>query len=167
VDPPELDAELEARRFERFEPTRVMTRALDGVGATPGGVERCGLAELVAAVSELRGSSEVDRAAHLERLQVLPLEKLGFVVRDGGAVVCAGLVVVEGDHAGIFDVVTAAAHRGRGHASALTAAMLRAAADAGATTAYLQVDAANPPARAVYARAGFVDRYEYWYRRAP
>jgi ribosomal protein S18 acetylase RimI-like enzyme len=167
VDPPDLDAQLEARGFEKFEPTRVMTRSLAEVGEAPAGVERCEIPELVEVVAALRGSNDVDRAAHLERLGVLPLERLGFVIREGGAPVCAGLVVIEAPFAGIFDVVTAASHRGRGLATALTAAMLRAAAGAGATVAYLQVDAENPPARAVYARAGFVDRYEYWYRHAP
>lgn len=167
VDPPHLDAELDARGFEKFEPTWVMTRTIAHVGAAPDGVQQCDVATLVHTVSDLRGSSDVDRAAHLERLGVLPLQRLGFVVRDAGEPVCAGLVVIEDVHAGIFDVVTAGGHRGRGLATMLTAAMLHAAAEAGAETAYLQVDAENPPARAVYARAGFVDRYQYWYRRAP
>jgi ribosomal protein S18 acetylase RimI-like enzyme len=168
VDPPGLDDQLEARGFVKFETTWVMTRPLDGVGAAaPPGVASCEMRELVDAVSELRQASEVDRTGHLERLGALPLARRGFVIRDGGAPVCAGLLVIEPPCAGLFDVVTAVAHRGRGLATVLTAAMLHAAATAGATTAYLQVDAENAPARAVYERAGFVDRYAYWYRRAP
>jgi N-acetylglutamate synthase len=175
VHPPELDAALDARGFTSFEPTRVMTRPL-GPSSAHGGtprvhVGRCDVATLVDAVSTLRGASDIDRAAHAQRLDALPLDRLGFVIRDGTAAdaapVCAGLVVIEHPFAGIFDVVTSPARRGRGHASALTAAMLDAATAAGATTAYLQVDATNDPARTVYLRAGFVDRYTYWYRRAP
>jgi len=172
VDPPDLDAQLDARGFVAFEPTQVMTRSLAQVGTPPPQtttalpVDRCDLAAGVEAVSILRGASQVDRAAHQQRLHALPLSCIGFVIRDGADPICAGLVVLEPPFAGLFDVVTAPAHRGRGLASALTAAMLAAAATAGATTAYLQVDAANAPARAVYHRHGFVDRYTYWYRKA-
>jgi ribosomal protein S18 acetylase RimI-like enzyme len=170
VHPVDLDAALEARGYAAFEPTRVMTRPLGASTAhvgTAAAVERCDVATLVDAVSTLRGASDVDRVAHVQRVEALPLERLGFVIRDRGEAVCAGLVVIEHPFAGIFDVVTSPAHRGRGHASALTAAMIDAATTAGATTAYLQVDATNEPARAVYRRHGFVDRYTYWYRRAP
>src|SRR5688500_7533180 len=59
VEPPDLDVQLATRGFEKFEPTRVMTRALGEVGEAPAGVERCEVAELVATVSDLRGSSDV------------------------------------------------------------------------------------------------------------
>ena len=42
--------------------------------------------------------------------------------------------------------------------------LLANAAAAGARLAYLQVDAANPPARAIYHGMGFADAYAYHYR---
>lgn len=130
-------------------------------------VEAVPVERAVAAVAALRGSSAVDAAAHHERLHALPLVRQGFVLHDRGAPVCAGLVILDGGHVGLFDLVTAPSHRGRGLATAITAAMLAWGRRAGATTAYLQVDVDNAPARAIYRRHGFVDRYTYWYRAAP
>jgi ribosomal protein S18 acetylase RimI-like enzyme len=169
VSPPQLDAELEARGFARFEPTHVMTRDLTGWRTCGAEVaaERCDVDAFVAAVSALRGAVERDVAAHAERLRALPLAVDGFVMRDRGTPVCTGLLVVEPPYAGIFDVVTAEVFRGRGLASRLTSVMLDRAAAAGATTAYLQVAVDNDAALAVYRKHGFVERYRYWYRARP
>lgn len=167
VSPPELDAELATRGYVRFEDTRVMVRAIDAPVRADATVEICPLDRFVSSVSSLRGASSREVSAHLERLEALPLATQGFVVRDRGTVVSAGLVIAEPPYAGIFDVITAEAYRGRGHATRLTSTMLDWAGAAGATTAYLQVDAANAAARAVYTRAGFADVYGYWYRSAP
>jgi predicted GNAT family acetyltransferase len=64
-------------------------------------------------------------------------------------------------------MVTSAERRGRGYATAIVQALLSQAVAAGARYAYLQVDAANAPARHIYERFGFRDRYAYWYRAAP
>ena len=53
------------------------------------------------------------------------------------------MVVVEGDVAGLYDVFTAEAARGRGHAERVCRHLLACAAARGATVGYLQVDAAN------------------------
>jgi ribosomal protein S18 acetylase RimI-like enzyme len=87
------------------------------------------------------------------------------VVEFDGEPVAAGQTVVEGEVAGLYDIVTASAWRGRGIGRALSALLLSDARACGASTAYLQVDAGNVPARSVYARLGFVDRYAYWYRQ--
>ena len=75
-----------------------------------------------------------------------------------------GLVVVEGDVAGLYDVFTAEPARGRGHAERVCRHLLACAAARGATVGYLQVDAANEPARRIYRRLGFSDGYSYHYR---
>jgi ribosomal protein S18 acetylase RimI-like enzyme len=72
--------------------------------------------------------------------------------------------VVEGDVAGIYDVFTADAARGRGHAERVCRHLLAFAAAQGATVGYLQVDAANEVARRIYHRLGFADGYSYHYR---
>jgi GNAT superfamily N-acetyltransferase len=171
VSPTDLDDHLYARGFLPSEETRVMTVELAEHARTteppPHPVESCDLETVIAAVSALRGAQPQQIAAHGERLRMLPLAIQGFVIRHGGAALCAGLVIVELPWAGIFDVVTAEAHRGRGLASALTDAMLDWSRGHGASAAYLQVEAENRPARAVYLAHGFVDRYAYWYRAPP
>lgn len=64
-------------------------------------------------------------------------------------------------------VVTATAHRGRGHGRCVVEALVAWATQAGADAVCLQVAADNAPARALYRSAGF-DRelYRYHYRRA-
>ena len=59
----------------------------------------------------------------------------------------AGQVVVEDDLAGLYDIVTDPAERGRGHAGDVSRRLLGAAVAMGAGTAYLQVDAGNCEAR--------------------
>ena len=81
-----------------------------------------------------------------------------------GAVQACGQIAVEGDLAGLYDVATAAAVRGRGLATGLCAGLLERAAGQGARTAYLQVDAGNAPALRVYRRLGFAAAYGYHYR---
>jgi predicted GNAT family acetyltransferase len=88
-----------------------------------------------------------------------------FVVQfDGDAPVACGSLALEGKLAGIFGMVTAAEHRGRGIASAIVAKLLDDARAADAETAYLQVEADNVPARRAYSKFGFKDCYAYWYR---
>jgi ribosomal protein S18 acetylase RimI-like enzyme len=74
------------------------------------------------------------------------------------------LAVVEGAVVGLYDVVTAEAARGRGHAERVCRHLLAFATVQGATVGYLQVDAANETARRIYRRLGFADGYSYHYR---
>jgi ribosomal protein S18 acetylase RimI-like enzyme len=118
----------------------------------------------VDAVGELRGSPAEHRAAHLARLEGMPLAVRAVAIERAGRVIATGLTIVEDDSAGLFDIVTAEHERRRGHARVVVAGLLRVARELGAREAYLQVDAANEPARRLYRQFGFVPRYEYWYR---
>jgi len=66
-----------------------------------------------------------------------------------------------GHFAGIFNVATAPAHRGRGYAAALTARIASDAFAAGAHCAWLQ---SSPSGYNLYQRLGFrtVERWECW-----
>ena len=68
---------------------------------------------------------------------------------------------------GVSAVTVDEAHRRQGLATELTTALYRWGADRGARWAYLQVSSSNAAARALYARAGFVEHHRYHYRRAP
>jgi ribosomal protein S18 acetylase RimI-like enzyme len=173
--PASLDDRLADAGFIGYDETRVMTcslvgDALDGLAAADHGlaVREVGVPEFAYAVGRLRGSPPAQIDAHLRRVLDGPL--LASTVRligfDGGNVPrVAGQVVVEGDLAGLYDIVTDPAERGRGHAGAVSRRLLGAAVAIGAGTAYLQVGTGNAPARRVYSKLGFVDRYAYWYRR--
>ena len=85
----------------------------------------------------------------------------------GGEIAALGMVVADGDHAGIFEMITHPDHRDRGMAKAILHSLLRWAGSRGAQIAYLQVLDGNEPAERLYRGAGFVPRYQYWYRVRP
>ncbi|WP_249012200.1 N-acetyltransferase [Conexibacter sp. DBS9H8] len=77
----------------------------------------------------------------------------GIVVEDG-----------QGDWAGLFSLVVAAAHRGRGLGRELVLALVE---EARAASIYLQVAMDNPVAIALYERLGFQRVYSYQHLVAP
>jgi ribosomal protein S18 acetylase RimI-like enzyme len=169
--PEELDDALQARGYVAFDRTLVQIRSLaeiprlasrpDVVLATPS------IVEFVEAVGELRGSSARERVAHLERLSSTPLAMNAVVASIEGRVVAAGQAAIDGDLAGIFDMMTATEWRGRGLATLIVEALLAWAARQRATHAFLQVNDDNAPALAVYRRFGFTTAYTYHYRARP
>lgn len=160
--------------MERIDDTRVMVAAIEAAAsarAEPGEtatavsfrpVDGDAFAEWVGGQ---RGSSAEARAAHAERIRQSPVRHRALFVVDGaGTPVAGGQVVLEGELAGLYDIFSAAAMRGRGLARALCRRLLQLAAAEGGRVAYLQVEADNAPARGVYARLGFADAYAYHYR---
>ena len=188
TQPVGLDAELARRGWPMFDDTRVMllaelqgrspaqAAALAGSGAEAGQMVQSrlppgwtetqeGALDYARTVGALRGSSALEIESHAQRLQGSPVPYTGLVWRDDvGQVQACGQFAREAGLVGLYDIFTAPAARGRGLARALCARLLALAQDQGARTAYLQVDAANAPARKVYARLGFQDAYTYHYR---
>jgi ribosomal protein S18 acetylase RimI-like enzyme len=118
-------------------------------------------------VQELRGDSDEEIAALVERWKALPLALRSYAAHDANGEAVSHVATIAEDHCvGVFDVVTKATHRGRGIAAALIAHALNDARAHGATLAYLQVMAENPAVR-VYERLGFTTAYDYWYRQLP
>ena len=173
--PPGLDRHLADRGMVRIDDTRVMVLAsLDGCAARGADTSCAGAIEHAAAdtfadwVGRARGSSEAERRAHAERIGKPAVPHHAVLAKDAqGDVVAAGLLVVEGDVAGLYDVFTAEAARGQGHAERVCRHLLACAAARGAKVGYLQVDAANAVARRLYHRMGFADGYSYHYRTPP
>ena len=169
--PPALDAALEARGWVAFDPTLVQVMPL----ARPPDIARRradadivlespSVAAFVEAVGTMRESPPHQRTAHLERLGNTPLPMLALLATLDGAAVGAGQVALDGELAGVFDVVTHESVRGRGVATRIVERLLAWAWEHGATHAYLQVEAGNAPALRIYERFGFVTVYEYHYR---
>jgi N-acetylglutamate synthase len=162
--PQGLDAELERRGYPRLESTSVRWAEIPATMAAVRFLDPWPLAEWTDAVARLRGSSPAHRDAHLSRLEGLPLAKRAFALEDGGELVATGLTVVEGDWAGLFDIVTHPQARRRGHGRRIVATLLDAARLLGARHAYLQVESGNAGAIALYDTFGFAERYTYSYR---
>lgn len=85
----------------------------------------------------------------------------------GAPATAVGRCVVDGDWAGFTVVEVARRRRRRGLATAVLAALARQARAEGARAAYLEVEADNEPARALYRRLGFTQRFTYHHRGAP
>ncbi|MGY1796631.1 GNAT family N-acetyltransferase [Geodermatophilus sp. SYSU D00525] len=88
------------------------------------------------------------------------------VVREGGRVVAAGQLRVDGATAAVESVMTEPAARGRGHADAVLARLLELAAGAGCDLVVLEADAGDWP-RHWYARRGFTVAGSTWEVSAP
>ena len=166
--PQDLDRALERRGHVVFDPTLVQAVRLAGVPAIANGagveLEAPSIAEFVEIAGELRASPPAQRAAQLERLAHTPLAMRAVVARVDGAPVACGQAAIDGDLAGIYDMVTAPAFRGRGVATALVQALIAWAREQRASHAFLQVNDDNDPALRVYRRFGFATIYTYHYR---
>ena len=168
--PTDLDGILEHHGFRRFDDTRVMVCA--NFDAEPPAASLA--TEIVAIdadafadrIGGFRDSPPAQREAHAQRLRNSPVPYFGFELRADGAPVACGQYALEGDLVGIYDVFTAGAARGRGHARLLCRHLLMRAQAQGARHAYLQVEGDNRAARSVYHRLGFADAYAYHYRTA-
>jgi GNAT superfamily N-acetyltransferase len=166
--PDGLDSHLAERGLRRFDDTRVMVVALpDGPPVElPTGMQFSAMAlePFARRVGELRGSPLAQRQAHAERLLNSPVPFFAFELTLDGETVACGQIALENDLVGLYDVFSAPASRGRGHATLLCRHLLAQARSRGARHAYLQVEADNLAARTVYARLGFADAYAYHYR---
>lgn len=171
--PGDLDAELDARGLRRFDDTRVMVLADAAMAAgfrfppplpPQMSLHAVGLEPFAQRVGALRGSPLAQRQAHGQRLANAPVPFFAFELHAGGQLLSCGQFALEADLVGLYDIYTAPAARGRGHARLLCRHLLALAHERGARHAYLQVEGDNAPARAIYHGLGFADAYAYHYR---
>ena len=171
AQPRELDDALAARGYLRFDETLVQVAALIRAPERSGPPEVALSSPLIEgfvdAVGEMRGSPPAQRVAHLERLAHSPLAVHAVVAKVDGEVAGVGLVSIEDDLAGVFDVVTHERFARRGVGTAVVSALMRRAWERNVKHVYLQVSADNAPALALYRPFGFTTLYGYHYRARP
>jgi ribosomal protein S18 acetylase RimI-like enzyme len=171
--PAGVDAALDRLGYVASEDTRVMVAPVAAswptVPTVPGvEVELVDRAAFGAVLADLHGLDPERAAGERARFAHSVVDGVHLVIRDGARrPVACGSAVVDGDLAGIFGMVTASSHRGRGLATRILAELLSRARARECSTAYLQVEAGNTPARRAYSKFGFRDGYAYWYRRPP
>ena len=123
--------------------------------------------EWLAAYCRLSGIA--DRHCATLRLMlrsIVPARCFASVQADGQVVAC-GMGVAQDGFVGLYDIVTDAGQRRRGHGQRLMEQILAWGRRQGAQTAYLQVMIDNAPALALYGKLGFREAYQYWYRMCP
>ncbi len=170
AQPEGLDDTLAALGLHRVDDTRVMWVAADAV-AEPTPIDglvldAIDLRRYADWIGPLRDRHPSEHAARAERLQQSPVPYHAWVVRREAdrAILGGGLLAVEGDLAGCYEVLTVDAVRRCGVGELVCRHLASVARELGVTTLYLQVDAANTAARALYAKLGFRDGYGYHYR---
>jgi len=168
--PDRLDRALDVAGFAAYQDTRVMKVALSEATVPDSpqhDVRVIDVEQFTDALGKLHGLDAVKAHAERERFARSAVDGIYLAQFKGDVPIGCGSIAVDGSLAGIFGMVTAASHRGRGIATMLVTELLAHARNAGATIAYLQVEADNTPARRAYARFGFEDCYAYWYRTPP
>jgi ribosomal protein S18 acetylase RimI-like enzyme len=165
--PPGLDAVLERLGFAREAETSVqvlerLPQAVPGEGELV--VESSEAGDWLEAFSRMNEIAGFNRAA-LEGILAHMTGEQGFAsLRVGGKIVACGLAVRERETVGLFDLVSDAGERRKGHGERLMTGLLAWAETAGAERAYLQVVCDNTPALRLYEKLGFREIYRYWYR---
>jgi GNAT superfamily N-acetyltransferase len=90
-----------------------------------------------------------------------------FVLEQSRRPVSTAVCVHDGELAGLFEIATAEAERGKGFGRRIVLSALKWARLRGAQMAWLQVEADNAWALKLYERIGFSELYRYHYRRPP
>lgn len=167
VQPADLDSVLAAEGYARLALTSVQTVHLDTLDA-PGSdavsldenLSRNWLEKFVD-LSGVDGRHVQTMARMLEG--IIPAHVFATLWQDSQAV-AMGLAVLERGYVGLFDIVTAEHARNQGFGASLVCHLLRWSRSNGAHHAYLQVMCDNAPALHLYAKLGFREIYQYWYR---
>jgi N-acetylglutamate synthase len=169
VQTDELDAALAERGYRRIDTTSVQTTTLNGETAVLSpraslfsGAE--GRAEWLRIFHELDGGNHPDDRLHLQILNNIRAETGYMALRVEDELVACALGVVERGWLGVFDVVTAVSQRGKGYGAELMSSLHAWGKNSGAAASYLQVMIRNSPALNLYAKLGYAEQYQYWYR---
>jgi ribosomal protein S18 acetylase RimI-like enzyme len=170
VEPANLDGLLDQAGYQLESLTSVQVTNLAAIAPPAAAVTRCWETPAPAWVDDYMRMNQVS-AANRPALQgilanIVPSCCFMTLNHQEQTVAC-GLGVLEGRYVGLFDIVTDPVYRGQGFGSKLMMAILNWAKTRGAQQAYLQVMLNNQPALKLYAKLGFREIYQYWYRTQP
>ncbi len=165
AQPENLDTLLDARGYVIDSPTSVQTMELrDGDSPLDARLDAMLTEEWLAAFCRLGAIDDARQATLRQMLASIVPQKCFAAIVEADQIVACGLGVRQGDHIGFYDIVTDKSFRQRGYGKRLMQSLLAWGKQNGARHAYLQVMLNNPPALQLYARLGFKEIYQYWYR---
>lgn len=121
----------------------------------------------ISATASVRGRPRTSAQGLAGVLQSIEPEAGLFVLEQARRPVSTAVCVHDGELAGLFEIATAEAERGKGFGRRIVLSALKWARLRGAQVAWLQVEADNAWALKLYDRIGFSELYRYHYRRPP
>lgn len=167
VHPGDLDDRLQQSGYQKDAQASVQTVDLENVdlhALFETALQENLSAEWLESFCELSAISERNGKTLREILLNIVPRHCFVSIKFEGRVVACGLGVLQSDDIGLFDIVTAQDFRHRGYGQQIVKRILAWGKQNGAKRAYLQVMLDNTPALALYARIGFKEQYQYWYR---
>lgn len=162
---PHLDQLLAQRGYSDLDRTLVWSLELSIESRTQeGGMRAVSLEDWLTLY--LQWSSRYTELQHVHRelLKRILSPTLFAVLYEHNTPVACGLGVLEHEVFGLFDIVTAPEQRRKGYGTQLVTSMLNWGKQQSAQYTYLQVAEANIAAQQMYAKLGFNESYQYWYR---
>ncbi len=165
-----ISRHLDGEGWEHFSESLVMRLRLEDHEAVHGAMDQIPLRDFTRFVDAAVRTQHLDgalRAGLSEIIGAIQPETGLFVLESQGTPAASAICVHEGDLAGLFEIATHPAQRGKGFARRIVLSALKWARLRGARQAWLQVEAANRPARRLYEAIGFGEVYRYHYRRPP
>ena len=168
---PGIVAALDAKGWETFEPSLVLTMPLTKrqrlVSATPKYFEPTD-PEWRAIQGGMAGYDAATLESLRQILDLLTVPARGVVVYDETYQPAGAALAIQAEGIAVFlNVVVDPERRGEGFGRAVMHAALNWTSQMGASNAAIQVLADNEVALALYRKLGFTDAYGYHYRRAP
>ena len=160
-----LDALLAARGYTERERCNVLTCELKPYPVAD--VTLVTLEQWLTVYCHLTGIGEPASSLHQLILSAIAGDCAFVVIRDEDEPVACGLGVLEHDLLGLFDIYTHPEKRRAGLGRQIVTGLLGWGQQRGASQAYLQVVTENTAAHRLYAKLGFVQSHDYWYRVAP
>jgi GNAT superfamily N-acetyltransferase len=168
--PKNIDAELEKRNYSKIDETsvRVLEMAAAYEYQDPEGLVIDNQFRDVW-FKEFNHCSGMDNQEFQNSAKNILNNILGevIVVRKevGNHIVACGFGAIERDFIGIFDIIVAKNHRGKGFGRDIMEGILSHAIHKAIKTAYFAVVVGNIPAENLYQKLGFKEVYKYWYRK--
>jgi GNAT superfamily N-acetyltransferase len=167
--PPALSEHLDRLGWPRFDESLVFRLALtdDVVAEALDQIPFKDVGRFAAATAAVRGQPIASTQGLAGVIESIEAEAGLFVLEQDRRPISTAVCVHDGELAGLFEIATAEAERGKGFGGRIVLSALKWARLRGAKVAWLQVAADNAWALKLYARLGFSELYRYHYRRPP
>lgn len=164
---PAISAHLDRQKWQKIKTTLVLRRPLQGnlIADAMHQIPLKDLNRFVTAAFQVHGYSGKLRPGFTEVVSSIKAEAGLFILEQEGVPVSTAICVHDGPLAGLFEVATAQAERGKGFGRRMLLSALKWAHSRGAKEAWLQVEESNAAALHLYQSLGFEEIYRYHYRQ--